>query len=482
MKSFGKYFRKYGVFFLMAVFVASMLLICRSVISYQLSANFAFAVDIDYSSLNEKRTQLEKELEDVEAQIETLSGVVQTTQKKKTTLERDLAILTAKSDKVKLEIRAYDLQINRLSQDIDDRIGVIGDLDSKIQKEKDSISEMVRRTNEIDGNSTIEIILGYEKFSDFFAYADSFEMVHSAIQDSLEEIRGTKDLTEKEKEKLQSEKEDKLKLKTIQENKKKNLASLQTEKNTILKKTKGEEAAYQKLLAEKKQTAAEIRTRIFRLFGGGELPFGEAVKIAQFAEKFTGIRAAFLLAVLAQESAIDGMIGKNLGQCFYNTPRKNSSGTVMSNAQKPSFLAIMNEIKRDPDTTPVSCPITSDGAYGGAMGPAQFMPTTWWNINDQSGYKNRLASITGNNPPSPFNNSDAFVAASLYLKDSFNSSTCVNYAEENKKISPKQLLQERCTASRYYAGGNWYKFRWAYGEPVVERAEKFQKDIEMLDL
>jgi peptidoglycan hydrolase CwlO-like protein len=456
-----------------------LFLILISLISFVFVANFVRA-DISSSDLVAHRAELEQELAEIESQIENLSGVVQDTQQKRTSLERDVAVLNAKSERIKLEIRAYNLQINRLSEDITHNIGVINELDLKIQKEKESISEMIRRTNEIDGNSFVEILLGYDNLSDYFVDTDSFEMIQSAIQDSLRVVRGTRENTEREKEQLQNRKEDQLKLKLVQESEKKQLAVFQAEKNKILKETKGEEEKYQKLLEEKKETAAEIRTRIFRLFGGGELPFGEAVQIAQFAEKASGIRAAFLLAVLAQESAIDGVIGRNLGQCYYNTYRNNASGSVMRNSQKPSFLAIMNDIGMDPNTTPVSCPIASDGAYGGAMGPAQFMPTTWWNIKDQTGYKRRVASVTGNNPPSPFNNADAFVAASLYLKDAYNSSACRNYAEKNKHISPKRLLQERCTASRYYAGSNWYKFRWAYGEPVVDRAAKFQEDIDTL--
>jgi len=436
---------------------------------------------ITYASLAGERAKLEQELAEIESQIETLSGVVQTTQKERTTLERDVDVLNAKAERVKLEIRSYDLQISKLSQDINHHSDTISDLSVKMSKEKDSLAEIIRKTNESDFLSPVELILGYDNLSDFFIDIDFYEELQGELHNSLNKVQNIKNNTEKEKETLQSKKEEYVELKSVQESEKKNLSNLKTEKNRILTVTKGEEAKYQKLLEEKKETAAEIRTRIFRLFGGGELPFGEAVKIAQFAEKETGIRAAFLLAVLSQESAIDGIIGKNLGQCFYDTRRNNKSGTVMSNSQKPSFLAIMNEIGMNPSTTPVSCPIASDGAYGGAMGPAQFMPTTWWDVNAGTGYKKRVANITGSNPPSPFNNSDAFMAAALYLKDAYNSSACINYAQENKHISPVQLLQERCTASKYYAGGNWYKFRWAYGEPVVERAAKFQEDIDILN-
>jgi membrane-bound lytic murein transglycosylase B len=203
------------------------------------------------------------------------------------------------------------------------------------------------------------------------------------------------------------------------------------------------------------------------MLGGGELPFGDAVKIAQAAERATGVRAAFILAVLAQESALKGVIGANLGKCYYNTLRNNDSGTVMSNSQKPAFLKIMEGLKMNPDTTPVSCPIVSDGAYGGAMGPAQFMPTTW------ELYKNKVEEITGNNPASPFNNFDAFVATALYLKEGLVS--C-------KQIYSSSFSQENCAAAKYYAGKNYrnYMSIGRYGYRVADRAVKFEEDIETI--
>ena len=139
----------------------------------------------------------------------------------------------------------------------------------------------------------------------------------------------------------------------------------------------------------------------------------------------------------------------------------------MSNKQKAVFLALMATLGLDPAKTPVSCPITSDGAYGGAMGPAQFMPTTW------DLYKDVVSQITGNRPSSPFNNADAFTATALYLKDGL--SGC-------RASFSSIFQQENCAAAKYYAGNSWrsYMSVGRYGYRVADRATGFEADIEVL--
>ena len=140
----------------------------------------------------------------------------------------------------------------------------------------------------------------------------------------------------------------------------------------------------------------------------------------------------------------------------------------MSDTQKPAFLALMSDLGLDPDKTPVSCPIVSDGAYGGAMGPAQFMPTTW------EAYKDRIGATVGHNPPSPFVNIDAFTATALYLSDGL--SDC---RAEFKTV----FSQESCAAGKYYAGKNWRSYMTVgrYGYRVAERSASFADDIELIE-
>ena len=96
------------------------------------------------------------------------------------------------------------------------------------------------------------------------------------------------------------------------------------------------------------------------------------------------------------------------------------------------------------------------------MGPAQFLPNTWL------GWKDRIAQITGHNPPSPWDIGDAFVGTGLKLGAA--GATAGTYETEWK------------AAMIYFAGGNWDKPQYGfYGDSVMALADYFQEQINILE-
>jgi len=128
----------------------------------------------------------------------------------------------------------------------------------------------------------------------------------------------------------------------------------------------------------------------------------------------------------------------------------------------PTFLGILEGIGVDPHSTvaKISCP-NADGTYGGAMGPAQFIPSTWKMFSSQ------IAAVTGNNPPNPWNNSDAFAATALYLK---------SYG-----ANAQTAATEKKAAAIYYCGGRWQRAACqTYAARAYDAARGFQEDINTL--
>jgi membrane-bound lytic murein transglycosylase B len=262
---------------------------------------------------------------------------------------------------------------------------------------------------------------------------------------------------------LDAEKDDLQRMLSIQVLQKQNVETSRKEQEKILSETKGKEYLYQQLLQETQKRAAEIRARIFELIGVPKAPtFGEAYNIAKFVSEITGVRPALLLAILTQESNL----GKNVGQC--NCPNCKYPNLRLEDVMKQGrdlepFLQICRELGRDPYATPVSCPMYMNGkrlGYGGAMGPAQFLPSTWML------YKAKIEAITGRKPSDPWNIRDAFLAAGLYLKE---------YGASSKNPN-----DEWRATMIYFAGTTNTKYRF-YGDSVLSIASRYEQDIKAIE-
>lgn len=416
--------------------------------------------EINPETVLKKRAELEAELSLFEKQIEEYRSVIKEKQKYATTFERDIAILNAKIQKSLLAIKARKLAISQLSEDISEHSTTIQDLALKINSKKTSLGEFVRRVNELDETSLVELILKYDNFSDFFVELDTYDTIQKTMRESLQEIKEAKTATEEEKGKLEKRKVQETDLKIIQELEKKRIEENKNEKNNILQVTKGEEQKYQKLVLEKQRQAAQIRARLFLLRGSPAIPFEKALRYANAASIATGVRPALLLGVLAEESELGANLGSgnwrnDLYECY-----KKIGYIKASEKQKEAFMQITQELGLDPDSMPVS---KAPGyGCGGAMGPAQFMPTTW------QLYKNMISEATGHKPPNPWDALDAFMAAALLLKDN--------------GATRKDQNAEWKAALRYFAGSNWnnpsYKF---YGDDVIYLANKYQNQIDILN-
>jgi peptidoglycan hydrolase CwlO-like protein len=429
-------------------------------------------VSCDFVNENERPEVLDKKFLKCQEEIVKQQQLIQEKEKEAASLQRDVNLITSKVSKTKSEIKARDISIINIERDIDKRNQTIEEMNERMEKIKTSTAELIRETEEMESVTIPELILDKRNISEFFLDLGSFESLQASLKETLNNYKDVKKREEAAKKELAEKKDKERGLKSLQEIERRKLELQEAEKARILKITKGEEIKYKVILAEKQTKINQIKNMLLKITGGGELRFSEALRLVRVAEQAIGVRAAFVLAILTQESGMDGVIGANLGRCFYNTPWSNKAGTVMSDSQKPAYLALLSEIGRNPNTTPVSCPINKDGQYGGAMGPSQFMPKTWWDASTGTGYKKRVEKITGNVPASPFNNIDAFTATALYLSDAL---------EGCEKTYTNKYNQEKCAAAKYYAGNNWKNHLNGYGAKVANRAIEFQKDIDFLD-
>jgi len=422
----------------------------------------------------EERTALEEELKQLEEQISQYEQDISKTEQEKKTLQNQIYLLRQQIEKLNLQISQSNIIIKDLGYQITDTEASIEQTSLKIKESRKHLATILQQVYQEDQKSLLEIFISEATLSGFFDNLVALEALNLKNQELLEDIKDLKVYLEEQKMALDQEKEDLEVVVTIQTLQKQESESMKKDKDYYLQLT---ETEYQEQLAQKEvaeKRAAEIRERIFELIGVPEAPnFGEAYEIAKYVESITGVRPAFLLAVLTQESNI----GKNVGQCYLTNLQTGAgisirTGAAVNNVMKPmglsgrkgdvdDFVRITAELGRKWNETPVSCPMSY--GYGGAMGPAQFIPSTWMI------YRDRVRAITGK-AADPWNIKDSFLASALYLAD---------YGAKQQTYNG-----EWKAAMIYFSGTsvrtsyNGYGF---YGDSVMNITAQYEKDIAAID-
>ena len=418
--------------------------------------------DEEYESLLKK---CQEYYQDISEEIE---KDINKTKAEKDTLQNKIYILKNTIRNLESEIYEGNIMIKDLGNQIYSTQVSIDQTNLQIDEIKNNLSNILQMQYENDQQSPTVILLKNETFTDFLNELMELERLSLRTRELLENIKNLKISLESQKNLMDGEKDNLEGVVKIQTIKKQENTQTKKEQESVLKMT---EAEYQKHLKDKQETekkVAEITTRIFELAGIPEAPtFGEALELAKYVESILGIRPAFLLAILKQESNI----GKNVGQCYLKNPETGSgvgvnTGKTIDRIMKPTrdvqpFLSITKELGRDPYNTRVSCPMSI--GYGGAMGPGQFIPSTWII------YRDRVKAITGK-PADPWNIRDAFIATGLYVSD---------YGAKTQTYDG-----EWKAAMIYFSGTSLrtsYNYYGFYGDSVMAIAKQLQKDIDIIE-
>ncbi len=399
-------------------------------------------------STSQLKSRLQSQLDQLQQQIDENRDKIQGLKQRERTLQGDIEEMEAEIEQVRLQLEATSLEIQRTNFEIDQISERISKMQQQVDEQKRLLSGSLQQVYQLDQRSPLELVLGTDNLSELLTDIEFLKVVQEGLQGNLDNLQATQQQLQNSKDELLAAQEENQELYELQQLQRDKLQQKISRKEQLVAAARNKKNNLKQEVQEARNSIQQIRDQLYTLEGVAEsFSLEEAYKKAQKVSQATEVRPAFLLAILKRESDW----GNNIGGGSWRSD--------MHPRDRDAFKKITSKLGLDPDAMPVSS--KPSYGWGGAMGPAQFLPTTWLTVED------RVAEITGNNPPSPWNLDDAFAASAVLLSRA-GATTHTHQAEWR-------------AAMRYFAGSNWdnpaYSF---YGDGVMELAEVIQEEIDKL--
>lgn len=387
-----------------------------------------------------------EEITQLQNEISSYREVIRQKQYQKKTLQDEMSLFDSQIAQNVLEVKRTQLDLERNQKELQTLQEGIRQQNARIEQNKTHLRSLLQSLHAAEQHSFLEVLVFNNSLSDFFNDIYATENLHASVTNLLGKLKTEKENLANQNQVLEKAQEDGRNLLEAKKAQNDSLESFKRQKSELIALTNGDEARYQEMLRQNQSALPSLQAELRSLQSLGQsIALGDAVSVAKSVGEKTGVRPALLLGVLKVESGL----GTNVGGGNYLVD--------MSPSQRSTFEEITRELGYDPRKMPVSKKPTAYTGWGGAMGPAQMMPTTW------RIYDKEVAKITGHAPADPWNLTDAVTAMALKLA-----------AVDGVKAKDRNA--EYKAAGMYLAGSNWQRFLF-YPDKVMYYADLYEKQL-----
>ncbi|KKQ35221.1 MAG: Peptidase, M23/M37 family [Candidatus Nomurabacteria bacterium GW2011_GWB1_37_5] len=202
------------------------------------------------------------EIQKLEEEINTFNKQIDALGKESNTLSRTIKELDLNKKKLSTDIKVTENKISLKNLQIQDLSTNIDSKEGRITVNRSALAQSIKKINEIGLDSTFEVILSQNRFTDVWNQVEELKAVDTEIQTKIGELREIKKGLENDRDIAEEAKNELLELKSQLDDQKKLIDQNISEKNTLLKQTKNQESNYKKLVDEKLRKKKEFEDEL----------------------------------------------------------------------------------------------------------------------------------------------------------------------------------------------------------------------------
>jgi murein DD-endopeptidase MepM/ murein hydrolase activator NlpD len=207
--------------------------------------------------LRAKIDQSKQELADIDREIERITKELNVVGAEKNTLNAAIRELNLSREKVQAQINSTQKRINSTDLEIEELDREIYVKELEIAKNKEAVGESFRAIDQMENQTVIELVLGYNSMADVWDAIEEQTLLQESLREDIRILGALKDEYTEAKDRSLVKRGELGELKEELSGERGALDSTIYQKDVLLEETEGEEAAYQRQLAAKKAARAE---------------------------------------------------------------------------------------------------------------------------------------------------------------------------------------------------------------------------------